>query len=365
MKVLAHISPTEAVGYITPPMMENLFFISTFGESDPDSSAPDKHGYQREPIKDRLGKIRDYYLSEGSRTTPLILSARNVKPQEIDHFTEMWNGGDIDAIHKRWGQAAASVVDGQHRYLGIVQAWKANPQYLPCVPVIINFGLSFEGEARLFDDINVNQRKLPKALIETTKAEITEVTKLDHPQRVRRIATMLARDPDSVWAGNVNLTGARDPNKPVTFEGIRRSSASMFTAEILSRLDNLGMNADQVAKDFWRIVSTATDEAWNPKPEISVDDHGNEMKYVPSYRIKELVGVASIARLGKDIIASALEHEDFNKRLTTLTNRLSYVDWEKRKGNEWMASQAGFAGQSDLYAVLYRWVYLGKRPDDE
>jgi len=40
-------------------------------------------------------------------------------------------------------------------------------------------------------------------------------------------------------------------------------------------------------------------------------------------------------------------------------------DWEKADNNPWMKSQAGFAGQKDLYEGLYQWVYSGVRPDDE
>jgi len=277
----------------------------------------------------------------------------------------MWNNGDIAGIHARWGKAVVSVVDGQHRYLGIVYHWDRNPEWIPKVPVVLNFGLSFEQEALFFDVINSTQRKLPKALIEITKADVTEASAMDHAQRVRLIATMLARHPESVWHGQVNLTGARDPNKPVTFEGLRRSSVAMFPKEILARLEAAGLDADKVARDYWSIVAEACSDAWNAEPGSGVDDDGNEVEIPKSYRIKELVGVASLARLGKDIIASALEHENFEKKMTMLASRLSDVDWDKRKNNEWMASQAGFAGQADLYTVLYRWVYLGKDPQDD
>jgi len=45
--------------------------------------------------------------------------------------------------------------------------------------------------------------------------------------------------------------------------------------------------------------------------------------------------------------------------------KLVDVDWEKRPGNPWMMSQAGFAGQKDLYHVLHRLVYSSERPDAE
>lgn len=364
MKVLGVLSPLEAIAQIGPAEMQELFWISRFEDEDPDSPAPDKHGYQRQPMEARIPGIARYYAEPDARTTPINLSIR-VEMDEIVDFLELWNKGDVVGIHERWGKAVVSVVDGQHRFLGIAYHWTRNPEWTPNVPVVLNFGLTFQQEAEFFDIINSTQRKLPKALIEITKADVTEVGALDHAQRVRLIATTLARHPDSVWQGKVNLTGARDPNKPVTFEGLRRSSVAMFPKEILARLDGAGLDVDKVARDYWLTVSEACAEAWNDVPVMGFDEAGDEVEIARAFRIKELVGVAALARLGKDIIASALEHDNFEKKMTMLTSRLIDVDWEKRKDNEWMASQAGFAGQADLYTVLYRWVYLGKDPEDD
>jgi len=364
MKVLGVLSDLEAIAQISPEEMKDLFWISRFEDEDPDSPAPDKHGYQRQPMANRIPGIAKYYGEPGARTTPINLSVR-VLEEHIPEFIKLWNDGDITGIHARWGKAVVSVVDGQHRFLGMAYHWERNRDWAPKVPVILNFGLTFAEEAKFFDIINSTQKKLPKALIEITNADVVEAGKMDHPQRVRLIATSLARHPDSVWQGKVNLTGARDPNKPVTFEGLRRSSVSMFPKEILSRLDGAGLDADEVARSYWSTVSEASAEAWNDEPGVGFDENGEEKTFPRSYRIKELVGVAALARLGKDIIASALEHENFDKKMTMLTSRLSDVDWEKRKDNAWMSSQAGFAGQADLYALLYRWVYLGKDPEDD
>lgn len=361
MKVLGVLSPLEAMGQLTPPEMAKLCFISRFEESDPESPAPDKHGYQRQPIESRIPEIAKYYGRSDARTTPIIVSCR-VPLDERDDFLKAWDEGDVTGIQARWGKSAVSIVDGQHRFMGLVRQWEQNPEFLPLVPVLLNFGLSFAQEAEYFDLINSTQRKLPKALIEITKADVTQAGVIDHPQRVRLIATMLARHDESVWKGQVNLTGARDPNKPVTFEGLRRSSVSMFPKEILNRLDAAGLDPDKVARDYWRTVASACPNAWGDEPGHELDDNGEEIEVPRSYRIKELVGVASLARLGKDIIASALEHENFDTKMIMLTGRLSDVDWEKRKGNPWMASQAGFAGQADLYEVLYNWVYLSEAP---
>jgi len=354
---------------MTPAAMSQLLFISNFEKTDPESPAPDQHGYQREPMKDRIPKIARFYLSRGrtSRTTPIIISVRLNEEADIERFLELFAAGDIEGLKKEFGDTVMSVVDGQHRYLGLVEAWTTDPTFCPLVPVCLYFGLDFVDEAEFFDIINTEQRKLPKALIEITKADVREAGSPSHTQRVRLIATMLARHEHSVWHGQVNLTGARDPNKPVTFEGLRRSSASMFPSELLGRLEAAGKDVDEVARTYWALVAEACDEAWNGVARTRLDEDGNSVEYAPKYRIKELVGVASLAKLGKDIVTSALEHPNFFERMKTLVGALSEVDWEKvnlekDERNPWMASQAGFAGQSDLYKTLYAWVYYGKKP---
>jgi len=362
----------EAIGYMTPSVMKELFFISNFDGEDPDSSAQDRHGYQRNPMSERIPRIARFYLDGHiddagfSKVTPLILSVRLKASDQIEKFVQMLNENHIQEIKKLFGPAVVSVVDGQHRYLGLVKANQDDPTFNPRVPILCVFGLSFNDEARFFDVINIEQKKLPKALIEITKADATEFGVTSHAQRVRLIATMLARHDDSVWQQKVNLTGARDPNKPVTFEGLRRSTASMFPSGLIERIEAKGLLVDKVARDYWRLVSEACPEAWNDVPLISVGENGETIETARKYRIKELVGVGSLARLGNDIIASALEHDAFDQRLGALTGRLSEVDWEKRSldddQNPWMQSQAGFAGQSELYSTLYRWVYLNDRP---
>lgn len=359
----------EASAAMTPAAMSKLFFISNFEKTDPESPAVDQHGYQRQPMSERIPRIREFYLKRvpTSRTTPIILSVRLKHEVAIDRFLELFAAGDVDGILQEFDQPVLSVVDGQHRYLGLVQAWTKDPSFCPLVPVSLYFGLDFTEEATFFDIINTEQKKLPKALIEITKADVRDLGSPSHAQRVRLIATMLARHGESVWHGQVNLTGARDPNKPVTFEGLRRSSASMFPSELLGRLEAAGKDVDEVARMYWALVAETCAEAWNGESRTRINDLGEAVDYAPKYRIKELVGVASLAKLGKDIITSALEHPNFVERMKSLVGALGVVDWEKvnlenDERNPWMASQAGFAGQADLYKTLYAWVYYEKKP---
>jgi hypothetical protein len=160
------------------------------------------------------------------------------------------------------------------------------------------------------------------------------------------------------------VTGARDPERRITYEGLRRSTSNMFPAELISRLKARREDPIEWAKDYWKMVSEACEVAWNEHPREVEDDDGDMIEVPVDYRLKDLVGVASLAKLGKDLITSALEHANPNKWLASQLAKLSDVDWEKRQDNAWMRSQAGFAGQKDLYTTLYRLVYLDREPTD-
>jgi DGQHR domain-containing protein len=353
---------------LTPPAARDLFFVSRYDLKDPNSNAHDHHGYQRPPTEKRFDEIAKYFTAGDNRymITPLIVAVRLKDPEMIERFLRFFAAGDIAGIKRVFGDFVASVVDGQHRLFGLIRAWENDSDFLPSIPVVFYFGLSFIEEATLFNTINATQRKLPKALIETTRGDITEQGSLEYHQRIRRIAFALCRDGDSVWGPvngteQVNMTGVRDPDRPVTYEGLRRSTANMFPTELLERLEGLDETLPvTLAKRYWRLVSEACHEAWvgEPSTRTEVDELTGEVRNVPiKYRIKDLVGVAALAKLGKDIIASQIEMGHRSSRMQDLVDRLADVDWEKREDNDWMRSQAGFAGQKELYLLLYQHVY--------
>jgi DGQHR domain-containing protein len=357
-----------AFATLTPAEMDQLFFVSSYSEADPNSPAPRQHGYQRDPMEPRLPGIARYFLTGDHHylITPIIVSVRLKDEDEIEEFIRLFNQRDIKTIHERWHKAIVSVVDGQHRFRGLVKAHQDHPDFNPVVPVMLYFNLDYPSEAELFDIINSTQRKLPKALIEVTKGDITEADSEHHDQLIRTISFALARDKNSVWYERVNMTGARDPDRPVTYEGLRRSTANMFPVELVGRLKAQGLGPERVAKDYWAMVAEACPDAWHDRPREEVDpETGDIIEASVNYRLKELVGVASLAKLGKDIITSALEADHFNERMSDLVSLLAEVDWQKRESNPWMASQAGFAGQKELYALLHSLVYLGQKPGEE
>jgi DGQHR domain-containing protein len=364
----AHIVPGKvAMLTLTPDALQELAFVSTYSSTDEQSSSPRQHGYQREPVEQRFPSIGRYYAKDDNRhlITPIIVSVRIYKPEDHVKFNQLLVKGDIRTIHQEFGRNVVSVVDGQHRKGGLFWAWENIEDFNADVPIMAFYGLHYADEANLFDDINTNQRKLPKALIESTKVHM-EAGEKSHAQVIREIAFALAQDGDSVWHGLVNMTGARDPEKPVTYEGLRRSTGNMLNDRLINRLEARGFRPEDVAKKYWALVAKVSAKAWNNVPRLVSNDEGETVEEPVKYRIKDLVGVAALSRLGHDILTSALEagktEDDFNSAVADMVTRLGAVDWEKQPRNPWMASSAGFAGMGVLYDMLYKLVYLDQAP---
>lgn len=355
------------IAAIPADQLQNLW-ISTFDSKDPDSPAPKNHGYQRNPDEKRFPKIAKYYLANGHEAlvTPIVLSGRVTDAEEIDEVLGLLRDGDFDDIHQKYGKAVLSIVDGQHRVGGLRLAHKLKPEFNPRVPCAIYFGMDYADEARLFDDINTNQKNLPKALVEVTAHNVTDIGTTSYEQRVRNIAWDLSQKKGSPFHNRVNLTGGRDPQRRVTYEGLRRSTSVMLTRDVLKRVDGAQItDVYKLAETYWKNVATVCAKAWNA-PILVQDPKTKKMKPADiKYRIRELVGVASLARLGRDIILTALDrrHEKtIADTVKEMTAKLGKVNWKKEQENPWVASQAGYAGQKELYGMLVDLVYNDIEP---
>ena len=374
MKIEAEPVPGKtALATLTPDALNALAFISTYNTVDEQSTSPRQHGYQRDPMDARFPSIGRYYAQAGETggnpnahlITPIIASVRVYSDEDREEFNRLFNAGDIDGIHRKFGKSAVSVVDGQHRMGGLFWAWERDPEFNPVVPVMFYYGLRYTDEAKLFDTVNSTQRKLPKALIEVTKQHL-EAGDETHAQTIRNVAFALAQDGDSVWKDRVNMTGARDPHRSITYEGLRRATGNMMHERLIGRLETRGFDLATVAKRYWQIVSRTCAEAWQGRPRTVENEDGTVSEVPVKYRLTDLAGVASVSRLGADIITTALEQskteEDFYSVMVSLVSKLSQVDWEKRRDNPWTSYGAGFAGLTGLYARLFDLVYTDKVP---
>jgi DGQHR domain-containing protein len=356
-----------ATAVLSASDLEEGTFISHHDVSDPLSPAPEKHGYQRPPMEDRYRGIARYFAENQMLVTPLIMCVRGVGEKEIPAFQELFELRNFAEIKARWNEGAISIIDGQHRRGGLVKAFRENPELDLRVPVQIFFGIEYWEEATLFNIINSTQRKLPKALIETTRYGITDIASglggtYDH--QIRGIAWNLAKHDDSVWCDQINMTGSRNPNLKITYEGLRRSLKQMLPQEKLRELESKEIDPGDLVKKYWRLISEYCNTAWTNHQYEETDPNTQEV--IASniqYRLKELVGVASLSRIGQDIISRSLEADDPVSRMEEHLKKVADVDWAKEDNNPWMRSQAGFGGQKELYQTLYNWIFLGEQPE--
>lgn len=359
----------SSLAVLTPERLKAIAFISTYSTNDPQSTSKRGHGYQREPMEERFPGIGRYYARGDNRfrIPTLTVSVRVYSAKDRTRFNTLFNQGNVSKIHQEFGKSVFSIVDGQHRLGGLFWAWKNIEEFNTAVPVMLYYGLNYTEEANLFDDINTTQRKLPKALIEATKVHM-EAGDLSHAQIIREITFGLAEDGDSVWNGLVNMTGAKS-KLPVSFEGLRRSVGDLLPARLIKRLESRGYKPESVSKRFWTLVSKACYPAWTDQPRF-VENESRELVEEPvKYRMKDVVGVAAVSKLGADILTTSLDKstddEGFWDTVAEFVSRLGAVDWEKRKNNPYMATSAGFGGQGQLYEILYNLVYLDQAPGVE
>jgi DGQHR domain-containing protein len=336
---------------MNPAAMAELLFVSDWTITDQDSPSPDKRGYQR-PIKSaRIPTIARYFIEHEDagdlRIPPVILSVRHVSPADRETFVHLLRSGDIEGIHSRFSQRAVCIVDGQHRTGGGFEALlRRGGSFDVPFPAVLYFDLSYETEADWFTVINSTAQPIPKSLLEWTKLDITEANKDSVEQRIRRITEKLATEPLAPFEGEVNFGGGRQLGRHITFEGLRRSTTDFFggpKAKLLERLAEEEVNPFEFVRDYWRVVIDACSEAWLADPTGPV-----------RYRIKELVAIAALAKLGSTLTEQAIIQGKHGPKIAGFVadkaSRLSSVDWTKDDSNPWMRPQAGFAAARPILA---------------
>jgi DGQHR domain-containing protein len=363
----------------------NVAFVPTINTVDDDSTRQgpsaefSRRGYQRPPEAVRIRAIAKFYRNENvlGFSTPIIIAVRKgIDSANTLRLIERCLAGDQQAIEQAFHLLA--IIDGQHRFEGAVEALRQDPDTHLIVALLCIHGMSYEEETDVFNIINTTPKRLPKALTEWNKFGITDADSRDHEQEVRQIAVRLATDSDSVWFNQINLTGTgREPGKTVTLEGMRRSTENMLRT---GKLRYLRLEQQlELVKTFWSAVADVFETAWADQQELvelpdgseamsgtDVEVDGQRVK-VPriEYRLKDLVGVASLAKLGGDILAEALGNSDAEGYVRAEVDKLSEVDWRKGGDNPWTSGHAGFAGQKGLYEALAYLRANGSPPWDE
>lgn len=347
---------------------EKLLKTYTYYEDDPLS--PTGKGYQRPPTESRFPKIAADLKVNG--VTPLIVAERGrwrALWRSPDTTIEMTVEEVLEVLARHdiaEEDVYASVVDGQHRDKSTRLLREREGIDLE-VPFLLYTDLSWAEEVDRFNVINTTAKNLPRALVEVNRHAIFDpvgASSRDHQrQDVRNVVMALETDEDSVWHGQVNMTGGRNTDRPVTFEGLRRSTDQTFTGRL--GLLPLEKKVD-LAKMFWQAVVDTWPEAWNGIPPTAerVNPETGDIEMVElegaKYRIKDLAGVSALAKLANQILVEARDEQTEEVNMGIVRGRLARakdVNWLKSRDNPDMSSQAGFSGTADTYDLLLARAY--------
>jgi DGQHR domain-containing protein len=180
-------------------------------------------GFQRRLDEKRADEIAKYIdEGRGSIPTAVILSAQD----EADLNRNIQN----KTISFKKDKRSFLIIDGQHRVWGFIKA-KKNKHLR--IPVVIYEGLSRVEEAKLFIDINRNQKEVPKELILDVQMLLEQVS--EEEKVCNEIFTLFRVETDSILHSYINVGENQRGNlSRVVFN----KSISPLVNEKLKDLDN-------------------------------------------------------------------------------------------------------------------------------
>lgn len=172
--------------------------------------ATDVDAYQRMIQKNRLKKIREYISDDGIFPTNIVLNMERAKytrfdvgEQEVNDQAGRFGWLTISPAYK-----SAWVIDGQHRLFAYSGHPRADSSYLH---VVAFEGLSGSTQAKLFVDINHEQKSVKRSLLDELWAELHWEAE-DQSKRIRAIISKAVQgmnaDPESPLCGRVLMSDA-------------------------------------------------------------------------------------------------------------------------------------------------------------
>jgi DGQHR domain-containing protein len=206
--------------YFATIPIDDLFPICFVSRRDEDPTA----GFQRTLVESRADDIAEYLRAgTGSIPTNIVLSAQ---PEANLTYSPRSKTVSFDRV-----RGAFLVLDGQHRLWGYSKCKKKHR-----VPVAIYEGLDRSQEARLFIDINTNQRGVSAALL----LDIKKIAQYESAREgiMRQMFDKLSADPESPVAGK--LSPARSIVGKISRVTFNRALGTALDSAVLQNLEGDG-----------------------------------------------------------------------------------------------------------------------------
>jgi len=188
--------------------------------------ASDIDAYQRMVSRSRLSKIRQYIAEDGMFPTNIVVSFQDPTSLRFDKAKQEAadDGSQYGWLHIAPTYKSAWVIDGQHRLF----AYSGQPRATESVlPVLAFSGLPASEQAELFIDINGEQRRVKKSLLQELFAEL-HWSSSDPRDRIAAVVSkaiqQLDEEPESPFFGRVlRADESRNPRRCVSLTTIFRA----------------------------------------------------------------------------------------------------------------------------------------------
>ena len=191
---------------ISPQKLLKIAYIlhKTNANNDYEELLP---SYQRLIKKDRLKSIREFVNGNGFFPNSIVISIDAPKgPLQFDDVPKEYNRDHLTKmgiLHLPQKYQSAYIIDGQHRLYGYSDSEHSENN---SIPVVAFENLDKNAQLKLFMDINLNQKPVPKALRNILEIDVFYGSK--DPQKAQqalfgKIAKRLGEDSHSALKGRV------------------------------------------------------------------------------------------------------------------------------------------------------------------
>lgn len=260
--------------------IDELDRISTINRRS-DGEDSEKNEYvQRPENQRRVSSIEKFALEETALfLTPIVLSTRKEMPQFwVDSETHV----EIDT-KVVFQNNDFSVIDGQHRLLGLVRANKEKPFKNFFIPVVLVFETTAELDADLFLSINENQKAVSKSVI----YDLFAIRKDKSPEKfAHNVAVFLNTNANSPLNNMIKMLGVKADNQnfsPISQSGIVTPLLSLLKQN--GQLHEFYDDDNQVAVNkiilnYLRAVSFAFHDIWQDSKNIFIKSVGMKALFV-------------------------------------------------------------------------------------
>lgn len=304
-------------------VLERIAYVSVRARENPE-------GVQRYLSEKRVREVRDFV------NAPEALLANNIIVNLSGEARFARSNGLHGVLHIPDRPGEAMVIDGQHRLFG----FRESPAQLE-LTVSAFIGLALHKQAKLFRDINTQQKGIPTSLaydlLDLTKdAEFVDL-------RSHEIVKRLNEEPDSPWYQSIKMQGV----------GAGLVTQGAFIERLKTHVGSNGsigyLDAEpqyQAICNYWRAVKEVQSDAWGAR----------------GYLLTKTLGFSALMDVFSRVAEKCLESRNFKvSNLKQILSPLASFDFSSQA----LRGFAGSRGRIELRERLLAVLSLQAKPKAE